>query len=69
MLEHFNDFADPWVSELVDRAPRVDASDGCFPLPEGPGLGVRLNHDACAAHPRTGGRLRLFEAGWERRGV
>ena len=69
VLEHFNDFADPWVSELVDRAPRVDASDGCFPLPEGPGLGVRLNHDACASHPRTGGRLRLFEAGWERRGV
>ena len=23
VLEHFNDFADPWVQELVDDAPRV----------------------------------------------
>ena len=68
VLEHFNDFADPWVHELVDAAPRVDARDGCFEAPERPGLGVSLNHDACAAHPRTGGRIRLFEQGWERRG-
>jgi galactonate dehydratase len=69
VLEHFNDFADPWVQDLVDRPPRVSADDGCFGLPDRPGLGVRLNHDACAAHPRTGGRLRLFEAGWEKRGT
>jgi galactonate dehydratase len=69
VLEHFNDFADPWVQELVDDPPRVAVADGCFPLPERPGLGVALNHDACAAHPRTGGRLKLFEAGWERRGL
>jgi galactonate dehydratase len=69
VLEHFNDFADPWVHDLVDHAPRVSADDGCFGLPDRPGLGVRLNHDACAAHPRTGGRLKLFEAGWERRGL
>jgi galactonate dehydratase len=68
VLEHFNDFADPWVQDLVDHAPRVSVDDGCFGLPDRPGLGVRLNHDACAAHPRTGGRLKLFEAGWERRG-
>ena len=68
VLEHFNDFADPWVQDLVDGAPRVDAADGCFPLPDRPGLGVRLNHDACARHPRTGGRIRLFEEGWEKRG-
>jgi galactonate dehydratase len=68
-LEHFNDFADPWVHELVDRAPRVAAEDGCFGLPERPGLGVRLDHDVCRAHPRTGGRLKLFEAGWEKRGA
>lgn len=68
VLEHFNDFADSWVYELVDGAPRVDAADGCFPLPDRPGLGVRLNHDACARHPRTGGRIRLFEEGWEKRG-
>jgi len=69
VLEHFNDFADPWVQDLVDHAPRVSADDGCFGLPERPGLGVRLNREACAAHPRTGSRLRLFEAGWEKRGT
>jgi galactonate dehydratase len=68
VLEHFNDFADPWVQELVDEAPHVAVEDGCFGLPTRPGLGVTLNHDACAAHPRTGGRIRLFEPGWERRG-
>ena len=68
ILEHFNDFADPWVSELVDHAPAIDVSDGCFPIPDRPGLGVTLNHEACARHPRTGGRIRLFEEGWERRG-
>jgi galactonate dehydratase len=68
VLEHFNDFADPWVRDLVDHAPCVDAVDGCFAAPERPGLGLRLNHDVCARHPRTGGRIRLFEEGWERRG-
>jgi galactonate dehydratase len=68
ILEHFNDFADPWVQDLVTHAPRVSEGDGCFGLPDRPGLGVALNHDACAAHPSTGGRLKLFEAGWERRG-
>jgi galactonate dehydratase len=69
VLEHFNDFADAWVGELVDEAPAVSASDGCFAAPQRPGLGVTLNADACRAHPRTGGRLRLFEEGWEHRGA
>lgn len=67
ILEHFNDFADPWVSDLVAGAPRVDPADGCFALPTAPGLGVSLDAAAASAHPRTGGRLRLFEEGWERR--
>ena len=67
VLEHFNDFADPWVQTLVDGAPTVEA-DGCFALPERPGLGVSLLHDVCARHPRTGGQIRLFEEGWEQRG-
>ena len=66
-LEHFNDFADPWVADLVDVAPRVDPSDGCFAVPERPGLGVRLDHEACARHPRTGARLQLFVEGWQKR--
>ena len=67
VLEHFNDFADLWVHDLVDHSPRIDRRDGCFGLPTKPGLGLRLNHDECAKHPRTGGRIRLFEKGWEKR--
>jgi galactonate dehydratase len=68
VLEHFNDFADTWVSELVDAAPAIDPVDGCFPLPTGPGLGVRLDRDGCADHPRTHAGIFLFREGWERRG-
>lgn len=67
VLEHFNDFADSWVHDLVSGSPRIDASDGCFVAPDRPGLGVTLDHDACAKHPPTGGRIKLFEAGWEQR--
>jgi galactonate dehydratase len=67
IVEHFNDFADTWVSELVDAAPAVDPLDGCFAVPERPGLGLRLDHDACARHPRTGARLQLFVEGWQKR--
>ncbi len=67
ILEHFNDFADAWVHTLVDGAPVVEA-DGCFGLPERPGLGVSLRHDVCVRYPRTGGQIRLFEEGWEQRG-
>jgi galactonate dehydratase len=68
ILEHFNDFADPWVSELVDAAPVLDAIDGCFGVPTEPGLGLRLDHGACAKHPRTHAGIFLFRDGWERRG-
>jgi galactonate dehydratase len=68
VLEHFNDFADSWVQDLVDAPPRIDPADGCFARPDRPGLGLKLDREACARHPRTGGRIRLFEEGWERRG-
>ena len=55
------------MSELVDAAPVVDPADGCFALPDRPGLGLRLDHDACARHPRTGARLHLFVEGWQKR--
>jgi galactonate dehydratase len=67
VLEHFNDFADSWVHELVDHSPRIDRADGCFAAPQRPGLGLKLNHEVCAKHPRSGGRIKLFEEGWERR--
>jgi galactonate dehydratase len=66
ILEHFNDFADPWVHHLVDEPPRID-SDGSFEVPDRPGLGLALDRDACAEHPATGGTIELFEEGWERR--
>jgi galactonate dehydratase len=68
ILEHFNDFADAWAADLVDHAPTVSGADGCFAVPDRPGLGLTLNHEACAAHPRTGARIELFEPGWELRG-
>jgi galactonate dehydratase len=68
ILEHFNDFADSWVSDLVDAPPAIDPLDGCFPAPTKPGLGIRLDHDACAEHPRTHTGIFLFSEGWERRG-
>jgi galactonate dehydratase len=52
----------------VDEAPAVSAADGCFAVPDRPGLGLKLDHEACAAHPRTGARIELFEPGWELRG-
>ena len=66
ILEHFNDFTDPWVFELVDHPPRIDEG-GAFEVPDRPGLGLALNHEACAEHPATGGTIMLFEEGWERR--
>lgn len=66
LLEHFNDFADRWVQDLVDYPPQV-SDDGYFAVPERPGLGLALNHEACKEHPATGGRLQLLRAGWEKR--
>jgi len=63
----FDDFADPAVNGLVDQAPTIDQPDGCFALPEQPGLGLRLNHDACGAMPRTRAHFDLFQPGWEQR--
>ena len=67
VLEHFNDFADEWVHELVDHSPRIDPSGRLFRGARSSGLGLSLNHDECAKHPRTGGRIKLFEEGWEKR--
>jgi galactonate dehydratase len=67
ILEHFNDFADPWVSDLVDVAPTVDKADGAFGLPTGTGLGLKLDTAACAQYPARGKLIRLFQPGWEQR--
>ena len=67
VLEHFNDFADPWVSDLVDEAPSVDANTGAFARIDRPGLGVVLNREKCAERPPSGATFNLFADGWEKR--
>lgn len=67
VLEHFNDFADPWVGSLTSGTYQVDRADGCFGLPTAPGLGVTLDRDAAAAHPRTGVHFNLMQEGWHHR--
>jgi galactonate dehydratase len=63
--EYFNDFADPFVNECVPGLPPV--VDGYFALPDKPGLGVELNLEAMAEHPRVPVSFNLFAEGWERR--
>ena len=63
--EFFNDFADRHVMDAAPGVPPV--VDGYFALPEGPGLGVELNEDVIAAHPRQEVKFNLFEEGWQKR--
>lgn len=63
--EFFNDFADRHVMEAAPGVPPV--VDGYFALPEGPGLGVELNEDMIAAHPRQEVNFNLFQTGWQMR--
>ncbi|QBD83280.1 mandelate racemase/muconate lactonizing enzyme family protein [Ktedonosporobacter rubrisoli] len=67
--EHFNDFADAWVKDVVKGLPEVDPADGCFPLPNGPGLGIELNEDFIAEHPRADVFFDLFAQDWQYRQV
>ncbi len=63
--EHFNDFADPYVKAAAPGVPEV--IDGYFALPEGPGLGVTLDEDVIAAHPRQPTHFNLFADDWHKR--
>jgi galactonate dehydratase len=65
--EHFNDFADSFVKEAAPGVPEV--VDGYFALPEGPGLGVTLNEELIAAHPRQKVHFNLFADDWHKRDV
>jgi galactonate dehydratase len=65
--EHFNDFADEWIREVMPGLP-VLGEDGCFPVPTSPGLGVHIDWDAADDHPRQEVRFDLFADGWELRG-
>jgi galactonate dehydratase len=63
--EYFNDFADRYVNDCVPGLPEV--VDGYFALPDAPGLGVELDHEKLAEHPRIPVDFNLFADGWERR--
>ncbi len=63
--EHFNDFADAWVKGAVKSYPEV--VDGYFSLPEGPGLGVIIDEDFIAAHPREKVHFDLYKDDWHKR--
>ncbi|MCH2666734.1 MAG: mandelate racemase/muconate lactonizing enzyme family protein [Deinococcales bacterium] len=63
--EHFNDFADSHVKQAAPGVPEV--IDGYFSLPDGPGLGVELNEDFIAEHPRQGKHFNLFADDWQLR--
>jgi galactonate dehydratase len=63
--EHFNDFADAWVKQAVTGFPEV--VDGYFSLPQGPGLGVTLDEDFVAEHPRQAVHFDLFAEDWHKR--
>jgi galactonate dehydratase len=65
--EHFNDFADEEVKYAAAGAPEV--VDGYFALPTAPGLGVELDLDYVAEHPRTGAHFDLYAPDWQFRGT
>ncbi len=74
ILEHFNDFADPFVKNAGTNYPEV--IDGYFPVPQGPGWGVEIDEEFIRAHPpdshdgvAADPGLNMFEnADWARRG-
>src|SRR5438094_915920 len=63
--EHFNDFAEEFVKAAAPGNPEV--VDGYFALPSGPGLGVVLDPDVIAEHPRRQIFFNLFAENWHRR--
>ncbi|MCX2733842.1 mandelate racemase/muconate lactonizing enzyme family protein [Saccharopolyspora sp. NFXS83] len=65
--EHFNDFADRHVKQAAPGLPEV--SDGYFPLPQAPGLGVELDVDFVREHPPEGAHFDLYAQDWQFRGT
>lgn len=65
--EHFNDFADEHVKQAAPGLPEV--SDGAFPLPQAPGLGVELDVAFVHEHPPQNPHFDLYAADWQYRGT
>jgi len=66
--EHFDAFNEPWVRDLVDWHPVLDAGTGHLSLPDAPGLGLDINFDVARAHPYDPqAYLNIYQDGWEKR--
>ena len=63
--EHFNDFAEDWVKAAAPGNP--DVVEGYFALPQGPGLGIKLNEEVIREHPQQQIFFNLFAENWHRR--
>ncbi len=65
--ECFDDFLVPWSREIMTGT--VPIVDGYIEVPDGAGFGVTLDEAEMARYPYADRNfLRLFAAGWERRG-
>ena len=65
--ECFDDFHVSWTGEVLSGYPKV--MNGYITPSDRPGIGVEINEAAVDKHPYGEDNfLRLFEAGWERRG-
>jgi len=64
--ECFDDFLEPWVSDVLTGFHRVE--DGYLSMPTEPGIGVTLNEEEAKKHPYGKSNfLRMFRPGWEKR--
>ena len=64
--ECFDDFLEPWVSDILTGFLKVE--DGHLAMPTAPGIGVTLNEDEAKKHPYGKSNfLRMFRPGWEKR--
>lgn len=67
LMECFDDFHVAWSREIMSGTVKI--VDGSIDIPDAPGLGVELHESELAKYPYGATNfLRLFEAGWERRG-
>ena len=64
--ECFDDFWEPWVSDVLTGFLRVE--DGYLEMPDAPGIGVDLNEQEAKKPPYGKSKfLRMFRPGWEKR--
>jgi galactonate dehydratase len=65
--ETFDDYAEPWVKQVVRGAP--EAVNGCFELPSRPGLGIELDENVIREHPPHTEFFNLWDPQWHKRNL